>query len=462
MEENKKTKTADSEGSVFADITMPQNKDAEKSLLGSIIISHTAADKALEVLSADDFSTSAHRAIFTSMEALYNAGKTIDTVTLVDMLERKGQLDAAGGATYITELALFTPSAANVEHYIGIVESHSIRRKLITAGAQISKDAANSGDETGKILDEAERRIYNIAMRKSSDSMTPIGEVYANVYDEIGRLMQLGGKRTGIATGLIDLDEITSGLQRSDLVIVAGRPAMGKSAFAFGVAAHAAIREKATVAIFSFEMSKEQIVTRLISCEAGINMQQLRTGQLTPTEVLRIADHFNTVGESNILIDDTPMISVAEIRSKCRRIQAQQGLDIVVIDYLQLMMGDTSGKGEMSRVQELGKITRGLKILARELNITVILLSQLSRQPDMRKNDHTPVMSDLRDSGSIEQDADVIMMLYRPAAYPDMPEAAEGDNTSYIILAKHRNGETGKIKVSWVPEFAKYTNYSDQ
>lgn len=457
MEDN--TLSNQQTGSV--ELKAPHNKDAEKSLLGSVIISHAAADKALELLSAEDFYDSAHRSIFAAMEALYSSGKTIDTVTLVDTLERQGKLDAVGGPSYLTELALFTPSAANIDQYIGIVESHSIRRKLMQAGAIISQDAANSAQDTAKVLDEAERKIYNIAMRKSADSMTPIGEVYASVYDEIGRLMQLGGKRIGIPTGLIDLDDITSGLHKSDLVIVAGRPASGKSAFAFGVAAHAAIHEGASVAIFSFEMSKEQIVMRLMAGEAGINMKNIRTGDLKPTDILRIADRFNTVGEAKVLIDDTPNISVAEIRSKCRRIQAQQGLDIIVVDYLQLMMGENSGRGEANRVQELSKITRGLKILARELNITVILLSQLSRQPDLRKGDHEPRMSDLRDSGSIEQDADVIMMLYRPITYADTDEYLNQDNTSYIILAKHRNGETGKVKVMWVPDLAKYTNSSD-
>lgn len=437
---------------------IPHNKEAEKSVLGSIIISHTAAEKALEVLSAEDFFSVAHRDIFMAMEKLYNSGKLIDTVTLVDMLEKQGKLESAGGSAYIADLAIYTPSASNVEHYIKIVESHSVRRRLINVGSGIAQDASESTKETEVILDDAERQIYNIAMRKTSDSMERIGPVYSRVYSKIGELLQLKGKRTGIPTGLVDLDELTSGLQRSDLVIVAGRPSAGKSAFAFGIAAHAAIREKANVAIFDLEMSKEQIVMRIMSGETGINMQKLRTGDLGPTEILRIADRFNTVGEANIMIDDDPNVSVADIRSKCRRLQAMHGLDIVVIDYLQLLQ-PPRGRRDSSRVQEVSDMTRSLKILARELNVTVILLSQLSREPDKRK-DHTPLMSDLRESGSIEQDADVIMMLYRPASYPETQEAADGDNTSYINVAKHRNGATANIRVMWVPESAKYTNYA--
>ena len=436
---------------------IPHSNDAEKSVLGSVLISHAAAEQALEALRSEDFFSVAHRDIFAAMEALYNSGKSIDVVTLTDMLDRQGKLDAVGGPAYIGELGIYTPMPSNIEHYIKIVENHSVRRKLINVGSNISKEATESARDSEAIIDEAERQIYNIAMRKTTDSMERIGSIYSRVYNQIGELIQLKGKRTGIPTGLADLDELTSGLQRSDLVVVAGRPSAGKSAFAFGVAAHAAIREKANVAIFSLEMSKEQIVMRIMSGEAGINMQRIRTGELEAEEILRIADRFNTVGEANIMIDDTPGMSVADIRTKSRRLKAMHGLDIIVIDYLQLIQG--GGKSSDSRVQVVADMTRALKLLARELNVTVILLSQLSREPDKRK-DHTPLMSDLRESGSIEQDADVIMMLYRPASYPETQEAADNDNTSYINVAKHRNGATANLRVMWVPEIAKYTNYA--
>ena len=437
---------------------IPHSTDAEKSVLGSILLSSVAAEKALEVLQAADFYSIAHRDIFTAMEKLYNAGKLIDTVTLMDMLEKLGKLDSAGGLSYISELALYTPSPSNIDHYIKIVENHSVRRRLMSVGAEITQDAVENTKDTEAIVESAERRIYDIARRKSSDSMELIGSVYSRVYTQIGEFMKMDGKRTGIATGLIDLDDVTSGLHKSDLVIIAARPAMGKSAFALNIASNAAIREKATVAIFSLEMSKEQLVMRIMSSETEINLQKLRTGDLGATEILRIADKFNTVGEANIFIDDTPGVSVAEVRSKCRRIQAIHGLDIVIIDYLQLMQS-TSKRD--SRVLEISEMTGGLKILARELNVVVIVLSQLSREPDKRK-DHTPLMSDLRESGSIEQDADMIMMLYRPAVYPDTEESMNGDNTSYINLIKHRNGATANIKALWLPEQTRFTNLASE
>ena len=438
---------------------IPHSLEAERSVLGSVIgpAGHSsAADKALEALTAEDFHSAAHRDIFSAMKKLYDSGKSIDLTTLTDVLERDGKLEAVGGNSYLVDLAIAPPSVSNIEHYVEIVTAHSVRRKLMATGNMIAREAVESSKDPKQILDDAERQIYNIAMRKTAEHIPSIGEVYADVYKQIGELMQLKGRRTGIPTGLADLDELTSGLQRGDLIIVAGRPSAGKSAFAFGIAAHAAIRENANVLIFSLEMPREQIVMRIMSSEAGINMHKLRTGELEADEIFRIADQFNTVGEANMLIDDSPLATVAEIRSKCRRVQAQQGLDIVIIDYLQLMQ---SASRRDSRVLEVAEMTRGLKMIARELNVAIILLSQLSREPDKRK-DHMPLMSDLRESGSIEQDADVIMMLYRPATYLETQEAMEGDNTSYINVAKHRNGATASIKVMWVPEIARYTNYA--
>ena len=332
-----------------------------------------------------------------------------------------------------------------------------MRRQLITISAEIAQDAIENTKETGEILEAAERRIYNLAMRRVSDSVENIAPIYSRVYNIIGETMQLHGKRTGIPTGLIDIDELTSGLQRSDLVVVAGRPATGKTSFALNIAAHAAIKERANVMIFSLEMSKEQLTMRIMASENDIPLQKLRTAELDNMEILRIADGFNTIGDSAIYIDDTPGASVAEIRSKCRRQKAMHGLDIVVIDYLQLMQ--PTGKRD-SRVLEIADITRGLKILAKELQVTILLLAQLSRAPETRK-DHMPIMSDLRESGSIEQDADIIMMLYRPATYPETEEALNGDNTSYINIVKHRNGATAKVKVLWVPELTKYVNLAE-
>ncbi len=437
---------------------IPHNIDAEKSVLGSVLISAEAAEKAMEALKAEDFYKIAHRDVFSAIQKLYDTGKLIDVTSVADTLDRMGKKDSSGGFAYLTELALFTPSSANISYYIGVVENYSVRRKLLTISAEIAKDALENSKETSEILESSERKIYNLAMRKVSDSVEKIDPIYSRVYDQIGETMRLNGKRTGIATGLADLDELTSGLQKSDLVVIAGRPATGKTAFALNIAAHAAIKENANVMIFSLEMSKEQLVMRIMATENEIPLQSIRTAELENQQILKIADGFNTIGSASIFIDDTPGASVAEIRSKCRRQKAMHGLDIVVIDYLQLMQA--TGKRD-SRVLEIADITRGLKILAKELQVTILLLAQLSRAPEIRK-DHMPIMSDLRESGSIEQDADIIMMLYRPATYPETEEALNDDNTSYINVVKHRNGATAKLKVMWVPELTKYVSITEE
>ena len=436
--------------------TPPHSLEAEKSVLGSMLISRDAAELSAEMLTVQDFYMPQHQYIFEAMCDLVNHAKAVDSVTIVDALERAGKLAAAGGIGYIAELSLFVPSAANVSYYIKIVEDRSVLRQLIAAGGEIIKTASDSDAPITDILDEAERRVFNISMKKNEDTMVPVDKSALEAYMRIGELMKTKGEISGVPTGFKELDELTSGLQKGDLIIVAARPSVGKSTFAMNIAEYAATAANKKVAVFSLEMSKEQVVMRIMASESGVNMQKLRTGELGATEILKIADRFNTVGEAKILIDDTPGVTVAEVRSKCRRIQAIHGLDVVIIDYLQLMQ---SAKSQDSRVLEISAMTRALKILARELNIAVVVLSQLSREPDKRK-DHTPLMSDLRESGSIEQDADVIMMLYRPAAYPDTQEAMDGDNTSYINVAKHRNGATASIKVMWVPELTKYANYA--
>ena len=436
--------------------TPPHSLEAEKSVLGSMLISRDAAELSAEMLTVQDFYMPQHQYIFEAMCDLVNHAKAVDSVTIVDALERAGKLAAAGGIGYIAELSLFVPSAANVSYYIKIVEDRSVLRQLIAAGGEIIKTASDSDAPITDILDEAERRVFNISMKKNEDTMVPVDKSALEAYMRIGELMKTKGEISGVPTGFKELDELTSGLQKGDLIIVAARPSVGKSTFAMNIAEYAATAANKKVAVFSLEMSKEQVVMRIMASESGVNMQKLRTGELGATEILKIADRFNTVGEAKILIDDTPGVTVAEVRSKCRRIQAIHGLDVVIIDYLQLMQ---SAKSQDSRVLEISAMTRALKILARELNVAVVVLSQLSREPDKRK-DHTPLMSDLRESGSIEQDADVIMMLYRPAAYPDTQEAMDGDNTSYINVAKHRNGATASIKVMWVPELTKYANYA--
>lgn len=438
-------------------IEMPYNEEAEKAVLGSILLSSGTCEKAIEELAPQDFYSLKNRDVFAAVKSLWDRGGEIDSVTVLGALEKLGKQDSVGGIDYLNELALTTPTALNVEHYLAIVKEESTRRRLINVCTEIAQEACTGARETAKILDDAERRIYEIAMRTSDDKIEPLAPIYGRVFRRIGELMKLEGQTTGLPTGFLDLDDLTSGLHRSDLIIIAGRPASGKSTLALNIAAHAALHEGATVAFFNLEMSKEQLASRIMATETGVPLQKIRTGGVDADDLLKIAASLNSVGAAPFLLDDTPGISVAELRSRCRRIKARQGLDLVIVDYLQLMQ---TGSRAESRVQAVSEMTRNLKILARELDIPLIVLSQLSREPDKR-SDHTPVMSDLRESGSIEQDADIIMMLYRPAAYLDTTEYKEGNNIAYLNVVKHRNGETRSISLTWRPELTKFDNYSD-
>ncbi|MCR5809316.1 MAG: replicative DNA helicase [Clostridiales bacterium] len=437
-------------------LNLPYSEEAEKAVLGSILLSPRTAEGALEKLTPEDFWSLRNRDVFAAMKYIWDRGGSIDVVTVMDALEKLGKQESSGGLDYITELSVFTPTAMNVEHYVAIVEEESVRRRLIKVCTDVAQDARTGTKETDRMIDDAERRIFEIAVRATDESIEAIAPIYGRVYRRIGELMKMEGRNTGISTGFIDLDTLTSGLQKSDLIIIAGRPASGKSTLALNMAAHAALHEGATVAVFNLEMSKDQLVSRIMATETGVPLYNIRTGTVNGDELLEIAKGFTKIGDAQLLIDDTPGISVAELRSRCRRIKARQGLDLVIVDYLQLMQA--TGRAE-SRVQAVSEMTRNLKILARELDVPLVVLSQLSREPDKR-SDHTPLMSDLRESGSIEQDADIIMMLYRPAAYTDTEEYRTGDNTAYLHVVKHRNGETRRIDLTWVPELTKFANCS--
>ena len=429
--------------------TPPHSIEAEKSILGSMLLSRSAVEQAMETLRGEDFYLARHQDIFDAIRSLYERGDAVDSVTVIDALDRAGKLAAAGGVMYITELSLFVPSAANAAHYIRIVEERSVMRQLIEASSAIASDAFSGEKSLEQILDDAERAIFNISMKKTSDTMVHIRETLMACYNRVGELMKLNGALTGVTTGFRDLDELTSGLQPSDLVIIAGRPSMGKTAFALNLAQNAAIKGKKTVCLFSLEMSREQLVQRMLCSDSGVNMQSVRTGSISDMDLVKIATSLDPLSKADIYIDDSPGCGVAEIRSKCRRLKSRTGLDMIVIDYLQLMQ--TSGKHD-NRVLEISETTRKLKIMARELNVPVILLSQLSRGPEQR-SDHRPVMADLRESGAIEQDADVIMLLYRPAVYDQ-----SDDNTTEVIVAKHRNGPTATVKLAWLGEVARFAD----
>ena len=425
---------------------IPFSIEAEKSVLGSMMLSREAVDLAAETLGEDDFYLAQHRRIFSAMAAIQKKNGVVDVVTLMEELDRLGQTENVGGIEYITELSLFTPASANVQYYIKIVEERSIMRRLMFAGSEITKDASEGKKEIEAMLDDAERRIFNISMRKNADTLLPIQATVHESYSRIGEMMLLKGSITGVPTGFADLDKLTSGMQKSDLVIVAGRPSMGKTALALNIASNAALRGNKTVVIFSLEMSREQLVIRLMSSEALVDMQALRRGETGEDELIRLAETLLPLSDAKIFIDDTANISVAEIRSKCRRLKARSGLDMVVIDYLQLMK---TKKGGDNRVQEISELTRSLKILARELDVPILLLSQLSRAAHKVK----PTMAHLRESGSIEQDADIVMLIYRAAVYEETD-----DNTAEIILAKHRNGPTGTVELIWRGEYTRFDN----
>lgn len=433
----------------------PHSVDAERSVLGSMLLDANALELALEQLRPEDFYLPAHETIFACMRDIRNAGGAVDLVTLANELERHGKLDMAGGAAGLSELLGFVPTAANVQEYIGIVEEKSVRRQLIRAGGDIARDGMN--DEAGleKILNDAERRIYDISMRKSEDSLVPVEEIVPGAFAEIGELMNLRGKLTGVDTGFIDLNRMTGGFQKSDLIIVAARPAMGKTAFALNIAQHAALHDGRTVVIFSLEMSARQLVMRMLCTEATVESQKIKEGVIDPEDTNRLLEVMEPMSKSGLYIDDTGGISVPEIRSKCRRLKARRGLDMVVIDYLQLMQSG-GGRRSDSRTQEVSDMTRQLKLLARELEVPVVLLAQLNRGPETRQ-DHTPMIADLRESGSIEQDADMVILLYRPAVYDETE-----DNTSHAIIAKHRHGPTGTVLLAWQGEYTRFMNLAQE
>ena len=430
----------------------PYSLDAEQSVLGSMIIDRDAIAAATEVLISDDFYSDAHREIYDAMLHLYDQGKPVDLITLTETLRQRGTLDGIGAA-YITELSMVVPSTANVKYYIRIVEEKSILRRLIKASNEIIQDSYDAQQEVDFILDDAEKRIFKISERRSREDFEPIKTALLEAYAKIEELSKNKGKIIGVPTGFTDFDLMTTGLHPSDFVLIAARPSMGKTSFAMNIAQNAAIKEDIPVAIFSLEMSKDQLVQRMLSSEANVELQKIRTGELEDSDWIKLVQAAGPLSQAPIFIDDTPGISVMEMRSKARRLKLEHGLGMVVIDYLQLMTG--TGRVE-SRQQEISDISRSLKALARELEVPVVALSQLSRGPEAR-SDHRPMLSDLRDSGAIEQDADVVVFLYRDEYYnPD----TEKQNIAEAIIAKQRNGPTGTVELVWLGQFTKFASYA--
>ena len=396
----------------------PHSVESEQSILGSIILDKEAIITVAETIQPMDFYKEAHKIIYESMLKLNSNNEPIDLITLIEELRKEGHLDSIGGISYLTSLSTIVPTTSNVKYYANIVKEKSVMRQLIKASNEIINLGYDASTDVQEILDKAEKNIFDISQEKSGDDIQPINVVLQDTFEMIEKLCTDKSEVTGITTGFADLNKKINGLQRTDLILLAARPAMGKTAFSLNLVQNAALKGDASVAVFSLEMSKEQLVQRMLSAQSNVELSKIKTGNLGESDWPRIIDGMAVLSEANIFIDDTPGIKISEIRSKCRRLKIEKGLDLILIDYLQLMEGE--GKNE-NRQQEIAKISRSLKILAKELDCPVVALSQLSRSPELRK-DHRPILSDLRESGSIEQDADIVMFLYRDEYYHDDSE----------------------------------------
>lgn len=431
----------------------PHSIDAEQSVLGSILLDKDAIVVVSEIIKSEDFYKDAHKEIYEAVLELYRRSDPIDLITLTEELKKRNNLDLAGGIAYLTSLSTVVPTSSNVKYYADIVKEKSILRKLIKASSDILDLGFGGTKDVQNILESAEKKIFDISQEKTGDNFKPINEVLMDAYDTLEELYRNKGGITGLTTGFLDLDRKTNGLQRTDLILIAARPAMGKTAFSLNLAQNVALKANASVAIFSLEMSKEQLVQRMLSSESHVELNKLKNGSMGEDDWPKLIEAMGVLSKSKVYIDDTPGITIMEMRSKCRRLKIEKGLDLILIDYLQLMEGDSKIE---SRQQEISKISRSLKILAKELNCPVIALSQLSRAPELR-SDHRPILSDLRESGAIEQDADIVMFLYRDEYYH---ADSEKKNIGEVIIAKHRHGETGTVELAWLGEFQKFHNLS--
>lgn len=436
---------------IIGDRIPPQNIEAEQAVLGAIFLRPESLTLASELLIPEDFYRAAHQKIYNAMLELSDKGEPVDLVTVTSVLADTNLLEEIGGVSYLSDLANSVPTAANIEYYGKIVEEKSILRRLIRTATGIADDGYSREDEVEVLLNEAEKTIMEVAQRKNAGAFQNIKDVLVQTYDNIELLHQNKGDVTGIPTGFIELDKMTAGFQRNDLIIVAARPSVGKTAFALNIAQNVATKTDENVAIFSLEMGADQLVMRMLCAEGNIDAQRLRTGSLTPEDWGKLTMAMGSLSDSGIYIDDTPGIRVSEIRSKCRRLKQETGLGMILIDYLQLIQG--SGRSD-NRQQEVSEISRTLKELARELKVPVIALSQLSRGVEQRQ-DKRPMMSDIRESGSIEQDADIVAFLYRDDYYD---KESENKNIIEIIIAKQRNGPVGTVSLAFVKEYNKFVN----
>lgn len=432
---------------------IPQNKEAEQSVLGSILIENQSFIKTYGLITETDFYFDAHRKIFSAMSELFDQGDPIDLLTLPEKLRKKGQLEEIGGVAYLASLVEMVPTAANIKYYTRIAKEKAVLRNLITAATDIITECYGDADDIEELLDRAEKRVFEITEKKILPGFIPINQVLKESFDTLEKLFQRRELVTGVATGFREFDSRTAGLQPSDLVIVAGRPSMGKTAFCLNVAQYVATVSQKPAAIFSLEMSRQQLVLRLLCSEARINSTKVRTGFLDKEDWPKLTKAAGTISEAPIFIDDSPALTTLDIRARARRLKAEQGLELIIIDYLQLIKG--RGRPE-NRQQEISEITRTLKALAKELDVPVVAVSQLSRAVEQRSI-RKPQLSDLRESGSIEQDGDLIVLLYRDEVYN---EDSEDKGTTEVNIAKQRNGPIGLLKLTFIKEYTRFENYS--
>lgn len=431
---------------------LPQDLNAEKSVLGSMMIDKDAITVVSEILLGEDFYTRQNQEMFDAMVELNNEGKPVDPITLKDKLREKNVPDEIVSADFIHDMLSSVPTSANAKYYAGIVAEKATLRRLIKVVEQVANNCYTQSNPLDVILEETEKQVFKVVQKRSGDDYVPISTVVNRALDKISMAARNKGAVTGVATGFTDLDYKTAGMQPSDLILIAARPSMGKTAFALNIVENVAIKQHKTVAMFSLEMSKEQLVNRMFSLESHVDAQKLRVGNLDEADWENLIEGAGAIGDSGLIIDDTPGIKVGELRSKCRKYKLEHDLQMIIIDYLQLMSG--SGKNIGSREQEISEISRSLKALARELNVPVIALSQLSRAVEKR-DDKRPMLSDLRESGAIEQDADVVMFLYREDYYK---KDTDRKGITEVIIAKQRNGPIGTVELAWLPELTKFAN----
>jgi replicative DNA helicase len=430
----------------------PQDTDAERSVIGAMLLEEGAVSEAVALLKPDDFYRPNHARIFEAMLVLYERNEPLDEVTVAAALKGMGHLESIGGTSYLAQVTESVPTAANVVYYARIVRSRALTRRLIAAATSIASSGYEGASDVETLLDQAESKIFEITSSRDQRAFTPLKEIVKDAFKQITKLYENKEPITGVSTGFVDLDRCTSGLQPADLIIIAGRPSMGKTAFALGLAQNAALNHKTHVAVFSLEMAKEQLVMRMLCNEARIDSQRMRGGMLKDSDWPKLAQAAGLLTEAPIYIDDTGSISILEMRAKARRLQAEKGLGLIVVDYLQLMRGRTGNEG---REREISEISRGLKALAKELRVPVVALSQLNRSLEQRQ-DKRPMLSDLRESGAIEQDADVIAFIYRDEYYNHDSEAK---GLCEIIIGKQRNGPTDTVTLKFFREFTRFENY---